>query len=805
VFWVKCKLGLVGASLFTFLLACGKLPERPPLPGTSPRNEPELILLGRDLTVRDLRALVRVLNHQGEFQALSQWTENLSDSDLEAWVQWVNRWVFQDAQKPTGLVQLLKLKIENFWFSQFKKDLKQVLDASEGGRKVLIDTFSDPAFSRVLKRLSFFLGSKAIQKGHLALPNDEALQELITLFQNENQNPLLKKFIENFLNSNVMFCVPDLSKQVLQKSGDQGIKELAKTVSENTDAFRQALELAALLNRPAEKVISVLQDGLKNNSDIVHTLSQRWDPIFVRSLSEIIQKVLVHPEDGKSLDKTFWLHLPRATGASKPNPEFIRLYSIILSGIQKISDPRRFESQTDSGSYRLPMQLNALFLTKLMEELVRNSLVKLGSLPENLFEEKLWSLETSFHVYQFSLVQSENKEALALEVIEDLNALGLSSVKTRLEALLREGDSGKQDYVLTLSQESRKVSEVFSEAVGVAHALKPLSEVTPFLVSLVHHLTGKSENSVSSLELLKASPNILNQLQGVFSQLTHSQWQSLKKTIFEDFKIGQLEIEDRALLVSLFQSDPETAEWVNEVLMRTQSLYVLDQLNASGKGLLGHYQSLLARLNPQEMSSLGSALDFASQLGFFKRTEADKPAFPGLMAVLQNPDGIETALKGFSAFDRLDIQSLRRAMDLALGEDEAGVRGFDEGWDWLTRNVGVQDSKGLTKTLKALASLQFNLSLEDQEWIKDFAQKGGVEALLPLLKPLTQESWASLVGEMKTLSHRKVIQQGMTLLSRIKNERMQEIARVFQLWDHSGEFEECLGIPLLIFKKGEKK
>jgi hypothetical protein len=805
VFRLKSIPILGGLLLISSLLGCGKPLQRPVLSGP-PSAPVDHLILGRELSAKDLRELFKILNQKGEFNSLAQWIGTLSDAELSAWGQFLNEWVYQDALSSKGLIQLVKVRVQGQGFSLWKKNLQKLGPAlpqmfeDEELWSLLprVAGTLDPHFvNGVLKPLGAAADKTLLVPEKPEVNTGKIWEEFFQLLGNEPTRLKLQDLIQSVGDLQWVAPLAEASRENLNASGETWFSQLAKDFSEKRSFVNQALRLAELLNRPAERAVTVLQEGLRSNPDIVHALTMRWDPIFVKSLSELVRQVLLKPEDGSRLDREFWLALPRGDVGAPPTQEFIRLYSVLYSGIQKISDPRRIEPQVDSGSYRLPLQLNALFLTRLLEEAVRQLAPKIKEMNPESFEETIWKSPVLIKEFRLNLIKDESQNEVSESVQRDLRSLGLLTTLSRLESLVREQDSGKNNYSVTFSSETLSLTEGFSEAVASAHAVRPFADITPFLVTLVQSLIGTHSESGLGLEFLKSSPNLLAQGQGFLAQMDSKQWQQLRKLLFEDLKIGALEMEDRALLVSLFQSDLEVAEWVNEILMNVQSVYALD-------GLFSFYHSFIRKLGAPELSNLGTTLSILSELSLFKESEEGVPVNPGFQSLLLNGNRLSKGVRGFAGLSAVQARLLQGKLNEVLGEDLEGQKGSDLLFGVLTRLTERVSPETVSGFTQRLFETEWRITDSESQWISDFSKKKGFSELHELLKSRkNQVSVLDLMNEVRVLSEKKVVDEGMRLLAKIQNERMKEIALVILEMDRSGELFSLLDSVPLIFKKGE--
>lgn len=827
---------LLGTAL-AMLSACGKPLKRPELPSPPPLPVDQIIL--RDhLSAVDLKSLFRVLNQKGEFNSLLPWTEKLSDSQVEAWAKFLSEWVYEDAQTSRGLVQLLNKRNEKKGFSQWKKLLEQSLKETPGLQKAFLQIASDDQFYPLLKRDIGILDPDFLKSVLPALlektktynpsnpekrvNTEQLVQDLQSLLSDPAKMLLVLSSASKAVEGDALTSLMRAGTVFEKNHGPEAFSKLALEFSKHSEFLSetedkkqsnlgQALALADLLNRPAGKIISALQEGLKSNPDLVQALNLKWDPLFVKALSEIVLEVLLNPEDGTKLDKNFWLALPRKNEGDVPTAEFSRLYAIIFSGIQKITDSRRLESQGDSGSYRLPLQLNALFMTSLLENLVRAQRPQLESLSSKNFESSFWDLATQPHVFKLSLNEASDKKKLSLSVRRDLESLGLSNLISRLENLLTQEDFGRSEYDFSLS-EGMNFKQVLSEALAYSQSIRPFSDVTPFLVATIHHFGSKGANSPLSLESMKAIPNLLVDLQSFLGALSTDQWKGLKKILFEDFKISHLEMEDRMLLVGLFQSDPEVAEWVNQVLVSLESVELLDQKTEGSVSLFEFYHLILQTIGKTEVKLFSDFLSGLYRLEIFSSKEDGTAVYPGVLSIVQSGDGVGVFLKSISGLNLAQQKLLSQKFFEAFGCDHELQNGVEAHLAWLASFLIKNELPGkkalfdfLGKRGWSLIPSQEILETPEREWAIDFTKKGGLESLVTLLKD--QENpvpVSALIENLKQLSKKKVFEQGFQLLGQMENERVREVSRVLLKMDRSGELLNLFEVIETFSYEGEK-
>lgn len=788
MFRVKFIFGVSLGVLCLWLSACGKPPARPELPGPAPLSSDPLepLILGKQLSPQDLKTIIRVFN--------KEWGENLTTNELGAWVDFLNQWLYQDAQSSGSLLEIIKQKIQKRGFSLWEKRLEELFKNSPEVHTALSEWVKDERFLPLLKRAVEVLGPEFftqvtqpfLENSHLFISKNEGtavdknqfFEDLTKILQDENKTENLSALLEKVTLSQLVPALSGAGRATLNEYGEGAFPDLIKSLNEHLKPLSQAVKLAHLLNRSGDKIVKTLQEGLRANPDAIQALSFKWDPLLIQSLSKLIRTSLLEPEDGQKLNKAFWLKLgSRPLHAS--TDEFIRLYSIVYSGIQKIADPRRFETQQDSGSYRLPLQLNALFLTRYLEQVANQKNEEIQSWSDEAFEKKFWESSVELKEFQLSLKDESVKT--------DLKALGLTSTLSRLEKLFQEEDSGRQDYIFVLSDQKQPLLKSLDEAVQYAHTLKPFFDLTPLLVGFFQQL--------SQQQLKGALPNLLAQAQGALSQLNLDQWKSLKKVIFEDFKLAHLEPEDRMLILGLFQSDEEVAIWINEVLTHLDCILKLDETMPSGLSLFGFYLSVLRQLNPEEILHLGDALSLVSSTEILSESEDQVWKFPGVISWVKNGLGLGQILRGLSGLNSKQERLLGIHLDSFLGNKESEEKGSSLVVYWL-KKAAERLPDLFDSGINPITDLNL-LSLQDRGWLEGFSKRGGLDELAKLVKPSS-----SVLIEIRNLSQKGVVDRGLRFIGQIQNERIQEISRVFLEWDRSKEFESALNL-MSFFKKGE--
>ncbi|NBV51691.1 hypothetical protein EBR78_10820, partial [bacterium] len=466
-------------------------------------------------------------------------------------------------------------------------------------------------------------------------------------------------------------------------------------------------------------------------------------------------------------------------------------YSIVLSALQKSADPRRLEPQADAGSYRFPLQLNALFITRFLEEVASKSQAQLESLPTEKFQDLVWNIPLQTASFQLSLSEANAPASVASGVRRDLEALGLTSVISRLESLLTQPDSGRQLYQWEV-QEERSLRAALFQVVEAAHALKPMADITPVLFALVQGASGGSSENIS-LEILKKSPNLLELIQSGLAALSGEQWKDAKRLLFEEMKLAQLETEDLGLIVTLFQSSPEVAEWVGEVLSLLPTVLELDTGNRNHPSLFQWYLRCLGRLTPPSRKALSNALTQISQLGLLSVIPEHLP---------------ELMTQGLQVIAKLDLNALKKfqnSLGQILLKEEEGITGVGR-WMELVRGASQNvKSDSLEGWVNAISKVAFSLSSVEHAWLFQFVKQGGLKQSVTLLENLSNRvSLEPLVHELIQLSQQAAIQQGFRLLSNIQNERLRELALVVLKWDRSGELLAAFQSIQLFFNTGEK-
>jgi len=737
VFRVKITLGL-GVALL--LVSCGKPSERPSLPSQNSPDSFENVLLGRRLTHSDVKTILQKLNKEGEWDSLLKWVDSLTSSEFQSTLDFFNKWVFEEAQTSKGLLSILSSWIQKKQFSFLRKNLSPLLPEDLNPQGKLFDLIENlsPALqpSLVPHLLSI---SKNLKSASQLLPNPNGIfEDLDRLISNPESRRQVELAFQSFIGSHAWKGIRD-----------SGWEDLAPQIPENLEAIQETLQLVHLLSRPSDKIASALQQGLKNNPDLFQALSLKWNPFFVKVLSKGVVEVLLSPEDGSSLDKHFWLSLPRKNEEAPPTESFIRLYSILISGLSKVSDPLKTEPQMDSGAYRFPIQVSALYLTHLLEEVLRQNKTSLELLPADSFSTQFWDQKTAILNWTWDLSSAATKR--------DLKSLGLDTVLARLESLLALSDSGISQYSFSEPLQDLSVKEIFSTGLALSHQIRPLSDINPLLWVFAQ--------SLSELDFLKTSPNILNQIQGALSQLSSSQWDELSSFLFNDLKVASLEPEDKILIVSLFQSDPEVAEWVALVFEKLSFLSILES-----KSFLTNYLRMIRKLNLEEQGFLGDFLSGIARLGILNLDENKRAQYPGIRQWFESPEAIQIV-----------FQSVSKCPSEAL--------------DYLVMATEMEQNFELYSLffplLKKVTTIDWDsieISEKEIAWLYRFVEEGGLKEVKAL--HLQRAPISDLQRLIKTGNFSK----GMWLLSFIKNERMKEVATVFRNWDLSGELQATLDI-----------
>ena len=139
-----------------------------------------------------------------------------------------------------------------------------------------------------------------------------------------------------------------------------------------------------------------------------------------------------------------------------------------------------------------------------------------------------------------------------------------------------------------------------------------------------------------------------------------------------------------------------------------------------------------------------------------------------------------------------------------LGEDLEGQKGSELVFGILTRLTERVSPQVISEFTQRLFETEWRITDSESQWISDFSNKKGFSELHELLKiRKNQVSVLDLMNEVRVLSEKKVVEEGMRLLAKIQNERMKETALVILEMDRSGELFSLLDSAQLIFKKGE--
>ncbi len=809
VFWAI----LIGLSFF--FVGCSSPPELPILENSRTQSFPEIAL--RDLlTPDDFRKIFEALNSKGQLNGFKPWLNSTSNHDLKILGAAANEYLYQDAFNPEGLPALIQNQVDLKSFSDLSKDLENLNKKypSLPLNQVLSSTLSHSSLPKLLKRNSYLFNPEwhrafkpfkvsTLSYSEFLADNSQLLKDLSQLFENpsfEKNLIILSKHLRvSELGKNVFLTFQSLGQErgasIFRELSQSVIKSL-KATQESPSQVTRFLKLAELLNRPTSGLFLKAQQTLKTDEGqaLVRLLSERFEPMILKGTSGFIRETLKEPFDDLELNAKFWLELPRKNISDPPTKNLIHLLQRIQFALDKTSNSSRIIKDTS-------VTLNSFLLAEWFEHYARANHDLINALPVENFDKFFWQQPIKSFSFALNLLEldeekkpikdNNGKFILASKIDLELKALGLKEFSNDLEWSVKQKSFGPTITKIASGGNTSTLKESLEKTLVALHRAHPLADPVPFLTSMAFLFSRPEEGSPLILADLE-SPNMLNSIQNFLKGLSFSHIRKLITFLFEDLQIGNISIEDRERLKSLYPNNPETAELLDSILQNLQVLYELDAHLPNQISLLEFYHSFLVHCRDNDIKGLTALFSFLQSTTLLEVSPSGAK-YPGLIQALTHEIALSRFIQSLGEATQEQQESLLKISRSVIGTKDSDISELSSFFkDILIKNI---------KTLQILINLSqegsLNLSLteSEQKWIYRFISSGSFSDLYRILVELnTSQNLSQFVSELEALQGRGEFENTIKILGNLKSDRMQRLASILWRWEKSRELRSLFSL-----------
>jgi len=805
---------VVGLAFFwgiLFFVGCSRPPEIPVLDNSKADTYPEIAL--RDsLSPADFRNIFEALNQKGHLSGFKTWLRTTSDADLNILGKSINKFIYQDAFEQNGLPSLLETRIGKKGFTQLNKKLKIIAQdfPDFSFAQFLKSILNQPSTPKILVRGSFVFEPQWNQNFQYF--------EILNFFQSPKTSEIegtlvdMKRLLElpNFKNEFIELCQTlrnseigknfFISLQSLREIyGESLYSDLGGLISkglqltENSNSvITRLLKLVKILNQPSGGLFSEAQKTLKTEEGeaLVRLLSERFEPIILKAATGFIRETLQEPFDEINLNANFWKELPRKNIEDIPTKNFIHLLRRLQFALDKMAN--------SSHSSKDPhVTLNSFLLTRWFEEMAKVNSQQLMALAPDNFHEVFWQMSVQPFTFALNLLELDEKGKpikdpnggyiLSHRIENELRTIGMEEFANDLRWVVKQDSFGPTSTKIGLSGTEINLIGSLKTVITLLHKAHPIADPVPLLSSVAYLFTRPMEGSSITLAELE-SPNMLDSLQNLARGLSFYQVRKIITFLFRDLDLGNLSVEDREKLRTLYPNNPTTADLLDSVLQNLQIIYDLDRHSPGGVSLLELYHAILTNSRFKDVKSLSKLLMFFESSGLFGATNS-KNNYPYIVKNLSNQSDLSKLISLFGNANSAQINSLLRIMQFVGGERDSDVKDLLS----FSRDIIFSNPKTASTILSIIQDENetFNLSEPEKLWLHQFINGNSFSDLYRILVTNNQsENLYKVMDELKKLQENKELEGLIRVLGNIKSDRMQRLALILWKWEKSQELDD---------------
>lgn len=806
-----------------FVAACTKPPDVPRFAERAPTG-PRRVLLGEDITGKDIREIFQAVNQNGKLDTLKPFLEEPDDATLTEVAKIGMATLTPSRWESPGLVGLLRERLRARSFTSFRESVARWRAAPgfAAERRFYLAGASDPSVPELAVRgknllsLDWHRWLAGVSREGLTLSGTIPEQSAAAVFQDASR----------FLASPAIGRLYDVADLIDQSNGGQSLlKALAEARAvDGATAFlglgrgmshllslppgasapppiaEKLFDLLVLLDAPTEGLFTTAQRKFQErNNSVAREFASLFRPQLESAISGFLLQYLKEPlKDGVPSDKKFWMALIDAKEA-RPTKEFKLLHGVVREAIEQICGQVHGATISDAFLFNLPILVNTYALTRFIESVAIANRTAIDALAEKDFATNLLKLPVTFPEFKLDLLAADN--TLSPDVKKELEALGEKKFAETLDHALKKEGYGDFYFPFAEQKSAAPFSETIREAVRLAEANRPFGDTAPLLRAVLAKVTRPDASSRFTLDKLESN-NILDAVNRFVSVLDRDAWLAFKGVLFEDLELGNLGPDTKRLLLKLYEPGSDLQKRVEKLLTVFPSFLELDRrVDPTLPSLFESYTRVLAFTAPREIRWVGATMRWTAEsklLATEARGGRRQPDYPTLYTTAQNGIAIARMAYGLSTLPasarygflgpvselfrtkdgtsglRLTLEAVRGAMDREpLGATEFIRRLSEQGYDWA---VGTDI-----------------LSAGERDWAIRFVTRGQFETLWKFLnRHSTLPRFHDLILALERAVRDRTFREAAQLLLEIQDERIQLLARLLLEWEDSGQLMEFL-------------
>ncbi len=791
--------------------ACTRPPALPELPHTGP-TPVQRVVLHDTITPADVRNLFGAVNADGKLDSLKPYIEAPDDKTLADIGDLISRYFYRDAQSDRSLAGFVRDGIAKKKFTSFRKTIARwestgnaaaereaalyvlaldifptlvsrdvVLVDSEWGditgrmldqarQSELFSRFvpgASPAPELIVSDLGRFLGDAGTRQKFLALGG--------TLIEKSFGRPLLSAF-----------------GQARAESGTtafRGLGEGIKGMLAPANDLQGLLKLVRLLDGPPDGLFKVPQEKLKKEPDTMRDFALYFQPMIAQGTSGFLRETLTKGPAGNTRDR----------------------FIAIRTGIEQIAGASRSDDASDYFLFNLPIYLNTYALERWLDAVRKDPANKAVSarIESEGFPEAIWDSLVVSPALNLDLIgrDAHGEYHIAAGVKSDFAALGLDPYAALLDTAVKQDGLGNFSYRFTKGAKPMKLSEALGEAVRLCDKVRPFADPSSFIRATVYRLTRAANGAPTLFESFESPDiNVMDLVNGLLDFAGAGKWPQLKKLLFEDIKLGNLDPDTRKILLTLYDDAPALHAKVEEMLSLIKTFEAFDRAPASGlPTAFAMYQRVLAFLPREERHQLPAVLSFASDVGLAaSEANGKNPRYPAFYGFLSEGSPLARMTYSLGCVEPRDRAKLLSVVETVLGDE-----GLEQHTNLVQSLVGLHPAAVASWIKRAQDAVTPGtgesafpeLSLDEKQWLSRFVRDGDHKRLWDFLsRHGSRASLHALAGDLLRLSSQGYLREAMRLLAQVQNERIQEISRILARWDESGELKQLLEAAQILLK-----
>jgi hypothetical protein len=823
--------------LVIFLSGCG---ERPPFPTwpKPPPTGPEQVVLSDDLSVSDIRQIVRAVNGSGRLQSLQPWVDKISDDQLATLGELLQDFIYQDALSSGSVMDLLEKRIDQDFFSSLAVGLEYFFDPS--GTPEVTELFKalighqkfpqivdlnihwlDPVWAEMAKTRaarSVVAAAPDISSGELFGPAPGTpgwVAELHMALHEKGTDAAVQSLASAFTDThfvgNTLRFLRTLDRE--QSSAEDLFQSVQKLASKPLDgdparsqlsAFIAALntlvgpshglfdEINELLKKPgiSREIGNMLQPQKRDVDGPLSTVIS-YKPLVPRIVAKSIGRSLERSKSTNAV--TEWKKLFADSDSSDSLNTTIRLGVEGITGAALPSDHR------GAAEFNLPIFINSFALTEWVKHVAQANAKAIERLRDTKPIAAVWDLKVDVPALKLSITGPDGKflPHVRAKLAHNLGGQSIQEILSWEKSLAAKGSGDWQYEFGTQSQVPFR--EALRLAVEHCDEVLVFSDISSVIRTALLYLTEPSgPTGQSPIQQLDSHDNLLLSINTILAGLPQDALELLSPVLNDSGSFAD-SVKDLRSLFERERPGPTTDE-KTAVLDALETVIVfaagLSSPQASDTGpsrmarVLSLYSRWLKALGPEEIKGVGGLIQFVHSSRLLESDLSSgetKFLYPAVVERLLGSDSGPAAMKQLALWEPKEIFELERGIRTSFSIPD-GSEASALYLQWL-RSLPPRRTEAWDGLLSLATSSNKGPTAEEKLWIQRFVREKGMHRVWQFFGSngsLTQLT--GLVRELTRLVEQGSLEGPLDLFEQIRDDRIKRIARVFKKWYHTGQF-----------------